>query len=408
MKWIPVLKNNNAKPVFEKLDEISNIIINSPQNPDDEIGLISGKFGRALFLFYYAKLMNEQKYYDFGFELISSVFNEINNGFNNPTFSTGLSGIGWAIEHLVQNDYIEANTDDTLEALDPYLSECMINEIKTGNYDFFHGAIGIAVYFLSRLKKKHTKTSLLKFIDELRKLSSTDENGGLKWKDSVSFKDKNKIYINFGLAHGLPSIIVFLSQFYQYEPQNEKVIQLLNGSIKYLMKYRQDSHKYISCFPNWITDPYIPSQSRLAWCYGDLGVGISLWQAFQGTGNEDWKKIAIDLLLASTKRKDLHENFVRDAGICHGTASIAHIYNRIFQCTGINEFKLSAIYWINETIKMAKFESRYAGYKIWSSEGESRWSDETGLLTGISGIGLMFISAISDIEPTWDRCLLMS
>ncbi len=34
--------------------------------------------------------------------------------------------------------------------------------------------------------------------------------------------------------------------------------------------------------------------------------------------------------------------------------------------------------------------------------------EDFGFLEGIAGIGLAFISAISDIEPAWDEYLLLS
>jgi hypothetical protein len=40
--------------------------------------------------------------------------------------------------------------------------------------------------------------------------------------------------------------------------------------------------------------------------------------------------------------------------------------------------------------------------------GTSRWSDETGFLTGAAGIGLALLAALTPVEPEWDRVLLLS
>ncbi|MCK5168939.1 MAG: hypothetical protein KAQ75_03590, partial [Bacteroidales bacterium] len=137
-------------------------------------------------------------------------------------------------------------------------------------------------------------------------------------------------------------------------------------------------------------------------------VGIALWQAGKNTNNEEWKNKALEILLHTTKRKDLKENSVIDAGLCHGTAGIAHIYNRMYNNTGRDEFKKAAIYWFEQTLKMAKYDDGLAGYKAWRTPEYGGLQNEYGFLEGIAGIGLALISAVSDIEPKWDECLLLS
>ncbi len=206
----------------------------------------------------------------------------------------------------------------------------------------------------------------------------------------------------------MASIIVFLSKLYEKKIQEQKTLKLLNGAVTYLLQQQLNTKAYSSSFPNVALESREPTNSRLSWCYGDLGIGMALWQASQSTNNKEWESKAIEILLHSTKRKDLQENMVLDAGLCHGTAGIAHIYNRMYAYTGMEDFKQLANYWFDETLKMARFDDGLAGYKAWRTEKHGGWTNETGLLEGIAGIGLAFISAVSDIEPKWDRCLLLS
>jgi hypothetical protein len=112
------------------------------------------------------------------------------------------------------------------------------------------------------------------------------------------------------------------------------------------------------------------------------------------------------LLFAAEKRRNLQENYVMDAGLCHGTAGIGHIFYRMWRNTRMLEFKNAADYWMNETLKMAKFEDGLTGYKTW--HGKSGWINSYGLLEGIAGIGLALLTYYYEIEPTWDECLLLS
>jgi hypothetical protein len=138
-----------------------------------------------------------------------------------------------------------------------------------------------------------------------------------------------------------------------------------------------------------------------------LGIGISLWQAAKSSGNKEWQAKAIQVLLHSTQRFDLKENEVIDAGMCHGTAGISHIYNRMYHYTGIMDFKLAALYWFDETLKMARYTDGYAGFKCWMGELYGGWINKINIFDGITGIGLAILSAISDLEPNWDQVLLL-
>jgi lantibiotic modifying enzyme len=313
------------------------------------------------------------------------------------------------MEHLVQNEFVEADTDEILEALDPFLHKAMIFEIEKGNYDFLHGAVGIGTYFLSRLAKKESTASIKELIDQMDKIKHDfpELGGAVAWR-SLLDHEKGTEGFNLSLSHGLASIIVFFAKLTGKGIYSEKVSPLLDGAVRYMLAQKLDTTKFQSNFPSWIGVEYPIAHSRLAWCYGDLGIGTALWQAAQSTGNKEWEDVAVKTLLHSTNRKDLQENNVIDAGLCHGASGIAHIYNRMYQYTGIETFKESAQYWLEHTLKMATYQDGYAGYKAWHTEKYGGWVAEPGLLEGVAGIGLMMISMAADIEASWDRCLFLS
>jgi lantibiotic modifying enzyme len=283
----------------------------------------------------------------------------------------------------------------------------MIYDIEKGNYDFLHGAVGNGTYFLNRLNKKESKDYLKELIDHLDKISHKKGGDKIAWESVLDHEKGTKGY-NLSLSHGISSIIAFLAKMLEKEIYIEKVSSLLNGAINYLLSHALDTEKYSSNFPSWISDDYPAGSSRLAWCYGDLGIGIALWQAARAAGNKEWEQKAFDVLLHTTNRRDLKENAVIDAGLCHGAAGIAHIYNRMYHYTGRNIFRESTLYWLDHTLKMAVYTDGCAGYKAWHTEKYGGWVAESGLLEGVAGIGLMLVSIVSDIEPKWDRCLFLS
>lgn len=400
--------NIGDKNKLDKLSEIVDILLTHENNAKQNISLLSGKTGEAIFFYYYSKFSNEEKYADHGFKLLTEIFEEINNGFSFHTFAGGIAGIGWTVEHLARNGFLDFDTTDLLDVLDDYLFNCMMRDIKKGNYDYLHGAIGIGLYFVTKSNRVRIEKYLIALIDELENLAEEDaETGAVKW-ESVIDKDTNEKGYNISLSHGISSILVFLSKVYEKKIDEDRVLRLLNGTVTYLLQQQLKSNKFTSTFPNLALETRESFTSRLAWCYGDLGIGMALWHASQSTQNKKWEQKAVQVLMHSTKRRYLEESAVVDAGLCHGSAGIAHIYNRMYANTGVKEYKESANYWLNEMLKQASHESGLAGYKAWHTEKHGGWTNTTGLLEGIAGIGLTLIFYLSDLDPNWDECLLLS
>lgn len=143
----------------------------------------------------------------------------------------------------------------------------------------------------------------------------------------------------------------------------------------------------------------------MGWCYGDLGVALAMWQAGKVMNQTKWKDKALEVFLYATTRKDPDTEFVKDAGICHGSAGLAMIFRRMYLETGIEEFKTATDHWINETLKNARFEDGLAGYKRLTMDG---WENDYSLIMGIAGIGLVLISYLTNDAQEWDELFLLS
>jgi hypothetical protein len=114
-------------------------------------------------------------------------------------------------------------------------------------------------------------------------------------------------------------------------------------------------------------------------------------------------------IFAATQRRNLQDNHVSDACLCHGTAGIGHIFYRMWWNTKLPEFKDAADYWFEQTLKMARFEDGLAGFKALEiQDGKSTWINKYGLLEGILGIGLAMLTYYYEMDPVWDECLLLS
>lgn len=397
-------------PYLNKLSQISKII-DEKYSDHPHIGGLVGISGMALFQFYYSKLLGTNEGSDKGAKILSKCIEMINNGYTFPSYCTGLAGAGWVFDHLAEENFIELNNDDLLVNLDNYFNDVMKINMKNGNYDFLHGALGYGFYFLNRYKctksvelRIRYRNYLLDLISMLNDLAETDENG-IKWISILKSKIGDKGY-NFGLSHGISSVVNFLSRLYQYDDFKNEVYSMLTGGVEFLLYHMEKDGSEFSMFPNWLKNgQYNEGGSRVAWCYGDLGVGVTLLQASKSLKNVGLKEVAIKILHHTASRRSFENNKVVDAALCHGSFGNAQIFNRVYKETGDKRFRDAAFFWMNDGMKRATFSNGYAGFKQWSGLKKD-WQEDLSLLEGIAGIGLSLISHLSG-NNSWDECLMI-
>ena len=85
-------------------------------------GLLNGKMGGVAFFGQYAKHTDKAYFREYAEELLDEVFDMVHE--NIPiNFVDGLCGIGWGVEHLIQNALLEGDSDDVLEDIDKKIIE---------------------------------------------------------------------------------------------------------------------------------------------------------------------------------------------------------------------------------------------------------------------------------------------
>jgi len=205
----------------------------------------------------------------------------------------------------------------------------------------------------------------------------------------------------------MSSIIGILTKLHEHEIFQTATAPLLRGAVHYILSLENTDEKFC-VFPNTVTlNNTISKKSRLAWCYGDLGVGIRLWFAAKTLNDEKLKEKAISVFKHSALRTKEEDTMVVDAGICHGSYGNAQLFTSMYKETGVIEFKNAANFWINDGLKRGTFEDGHAGYKQWRGN-EKKWHNEISLLEGVAGIGLVIIDHLSSFDSKWDECLMMS
>jgi hypothetical protein len=114
-----------------------------------DCGLLYGKMGIVLFFYHYAKYKNNIVYADFAEDLLDDIWETTYN--NLPvSFASGLTGIAWGIEYLIQNNFVRGNSNEICEDID---NKIISLDIRRLNSEFIKKELeGLLHYILIRIK----------------------------------------------------------------------------------------------------------------------------------------------------------------------------------------------------------------------------------------------------------------
>ena len=141
--------NKNKCAIFTKEEKMLNHLILHANDVPNAIGLLDGKMGIALVLAHYARCSRKKKIEHAADFLVENVMNQLTTTVS-IDFANGLSGIGWGIEYLIQNNYMKGCGADILQDLDERIMQVDVTRIK--DWSLEKGLLGILHYVLYHLQ----------------------------------------------------------------------------------------------------------------------------------------------------------------------------------------------------------------------------------------------------------------
>lgn len=375
-----------------------------------EPGLLDGKSGIVLLFAYLSKLFPEKNYSEITGGFLDELSDSLSNDELGYDMSTGVAGIAFAFQHLINIGVLDKSDDLNLSEIDEFISLGVDNDFKNSNWDPLNGMVGLGIYFLERNKETGEKKYLEKIVDYLAKMR-TIVNEYKVWITPGYGKYSNDNY-NFGMAHGMPGILSFLAQAHARGIKQQETEEMISSCLPFLLQHEYAEDEEYR-FPNSVeVNPGDDDQkpgSRLAWCYGDLCMANTLIHCGNSLQKIYWKRKGIDVALKTTDR-NVESVGCMDAPFCHGTTGLVHQYNNFYRLTGNEVFKYAAENWLSITLeKYYKPGEGVGGYFFRCLNEETNrfeYMPRYGLLEGSSGIALVLLSDLYDIKPDWDIIFL--
>lgn len=411
--WRPIISGDTHRAAWTVIEEIEQSLIErlaSDSHLASNPTLAAGTAGLALFFAYLDAARPDSDAGDRALECLGQSIDRLASANIGPSLYSGFAGVGWTIEHL-RGSFFDGD-DDLTDPIDGALED-LLERPDQEPYELIRGVAGYGMYLLERLPHPGASDLLAQVIDHLEATAERSEAGCTWFTPTDQQLDRQREIMpggcyNLGVAHGIPGVLGFLAAARQHGIEDPRLEELAEGTVRWLLA-QQTPEDRNSVFPAYFSPDTGPLPARTAWCYGDLGIAAVLLLAARSFGRPRWEEEAVAFAHRGAERA-IDATGVDDACLCHGYAGNAHLFVRLYRATGDPVLHEAALSWIDQTLASRRPGEEVAGFPAWyaQTDGGGAWVADPGFLMGASGVGLALLAAVSDVEPEWDRVMVVS
>lgn len=420
--WRPILEGELRRRALATAKQIASELGRRPMSGDGSLAY--GHAGVALLFDYLGRAAPEDKLSlrldDLTAQRLSAAVDYLAEQELSLSLFGGFTGVAWSFAHLkgddggvdVGGEEAGRGEDEQFEAVDAALIEAVESTPWQEHYDLIGGLAGVGLYALARLPHPAAARCLRGVVERMHEQAQSVPEG-IAWHTPTRLVPERRRHLSpngeydFGVAHGIGGAIGMLAQACSAGVAEDLARPLVEGAVGWLLAHRIENSPGAR-FPYDKREGEPLSPARTAWCYGDPGIAAVLALAGRCLNRPDWEQEATSIAVEAAQLSP-EETSVKDAGLCHGAAGLAHIYNRLYQASGDVRLKDAAVAWLVKTLDYQR-EGGIAGYRAWQtgSDPSGEWLEREGLLEGAAGVALALLAGATDIDPSWDQSLLMS
>ncbi len=394
-------------------DDLIRATVESPAALHGDLSLGRGAPGAALFLAYWGQYLADRapRAADLACaasrHLLEQTLTTLASRPGPASLYQGYTGAAWAVQHVAATD----DGDDPLAELDDGLARGLTGLGPC--FDLVSGLAGALVY--ARERGANGRALLPATVTALAQLAQPGTPCGRTYfTTAAQLSPQSRPHSpdghhDLGLAHGVPGVVAALVAVLEDDlasgPTHSDAATLVDDAIGWLLAQPIVAHPH-GRFPAVLRPGAAPQPTRLAWCYGDLGIALTLVRAGRVRANPAWIEQGRALARLAAQR-DPDTAGVVDASLCHGAAGLAQLFARLHAATGEPECRAAAQRWLDDALARRQPGTGVGGYRHPRGR-DPGVREHAGFLEGASGIGLALLAMIDDTEPAWDRLLLLS
>lgn len=383
------------------LNELNSLLADHAGNNDT---FLSGRLGLSFYYYHLYKATETPSFKHKAESLVEQVLANINSAkpsLVGPTLGSGGAGLGYTLNFMQQEGFLELEVNDELDEMDAYLFSTAGSLIEEDNIDYLHGALGVVHYFAEKAARWPPAMRYLDDLVERICSRAVQEETGCWFRNNL-LKVNGRQIINFSLSHGLCGILLVLLRAGKISAHQDLIRKTVKEGIRFILKHKIDvdfSRNEYSFFPFMVGQHVseISAPNRMAWCYGDLNEVLLLYRAGAFLQDSSLEKLADLIGMQSMMRRDEPSTLVTGAGFCHGAAGLAQFCKVLHSETGQAVYHDGYEFWMERTILLLEEELKKGSYA----------GKEHDCLEGPLGIAFTLLSYISDTELKWSRSLLL-
>lgn len=402
-----IISDLEFKLIENNIYKIADDIIANQEINTEPVNLYKGTTGSVLFFSLLYEYSQKEKYKKYTYELVNITLNNLLSLEGKGSLS-GYSGIIWMLSYLVKRkwfDYVEISP--YLCALKQLTTKSLKHNLNAGHFDLMHGFIGelIGIINLYECEPESNKDLLETIANGINKLITTGKNLGSSKQIYWQNKYRGVGIINIGLAHGVSSVISFLTHLtkksYLSKKLKSQIYFVLERSCYFLLDNRILHKKDGPRIPSDILlykenkNPHL----KFAWCHGDLGASVALLKAGSALNNEPIISETNKILLSLANYRQhseliMQNNLFVDSSFCHGITGAFFMFYTISRIIDNSKFKQTYQYWENLMLSVSSPNQKFLNLKYGEMQdtGIIAWKESSGLLNGVSGYGITLLT----------------
>lgn len=151
------------KTKFSSQESLINYLVLHSMDSPNEVGLFRGQMGYVIALSKYARQHNVPQLETIADFLCDNVFSRA-GALRDISFATGLSGICWGIEYLVQEGILDGNAETYCSGVDDQVMRTDVSRVS--DFSLESGLGGLWHYVQARLQGNHRANLKVPFDEE--------------------------------------------------------------------------------------------------------------------------------------------------------------------------------------------------------------------------------------------------